>query len=199
MPIDWAGINKYYAPKEKIILFPHRPDPEKNPLMFINLIEHFFITWPEWADYKWIFCTSKKEFKAQDPVVNSKLKDISSRFDNVVILEDLSKDEFYKLLGRTSLVVSTNYNETFGYSIVEAITVGANVLVPNKFSYPEILDHNEDFMYDNIAEFIEKLPILASRKIEINPKITQNYIWTVNSWVTTMQSNHSIPASFRAT
>lgn len=50
-----------------------------------------------------------------------------------------TREDYFDLMGRASWVVSFAEQETFGYSMLEALALGANVLVPDALSYRETM------------------------------------------------------------
>lgn len=54
--------------------------------------------------------------------------------------EELSKDQYHKLLGQSKMVFSANLQETLGISCYEGALAGAMPLVPDRLSYTEMYD-----------------------------------------------------------
>lgn len=52
---------------------------------------------------------------------------------------NLPKEEYYKLLSRTKIVISLAKHEMFGISMLEAAMMGCYVIAPDNLSYPEVL------------------------------------------------------------
>jgi len=69
---------------------------------------------------------------------------------NVKYAFDLSKRDYYKLLSQSEWFVSFSYQETFGYSLQEAIAYGCKIAVPNRACYPEMVPHHN--LYNNIKQ-----------------------------------------------
>jgi glycosyltransferase involved in cell wall biosynthesis len=158
MPLNFNEIQKYKQSKEKIILFPHRPDEEKNPNIFIDIINALSSSWPEFNDYKFVFCTSKKEYKSKSKWINELIKSTMTQFNNIEIHENLNKEDYYTLLGKSSLVISTTSEENFGYCILEALALDCKILAPNCFSHPEIVHNDAELLYNNYDELLLKIP-----------------------------------------
>lgn len=66
-----------------------------------------------------------------------------------------SKDEYYELLAKSKIVISTALLEMFGIAMVEATMLGCLPLVPNRLSYKEMFW--EKFIYNDIDELHLKL------------------------------------------
>ncbi len=60
--------------------------------------------------------------------------------DRVVHVGALDRDGYHRLLAASDVVVSTADHETFGIAAVEAMAAGCVPLLPNRLSYPEIVD-----------------------------------------------------------
>jgi hypothetical protein len=59
--------------------------------------------------------------------------------------QQLTKDEYHKLLGEAKIVFSANLQETLGISAYEGILVDAIPMMPDRLSYTEMYD--EQFLY----------------------------------------------------
>ncbi|GAG99093.1 unnamed protein product, partial [marine sediment metagenome] len=152
MPLNYIDIQKYVGEKENIILFPHRPDSEKNPHVFINIIQSLSMYWDDFDQYKFVFCTSKEKYQSQQKWINALLGFTNKTFENVEIRESLSKEDYYTLLGKSKVMISTTSEENFGYCAVEAMALGCHPLLPNAFSHPEITSEDSRCLYDKIDD-----------------------------------------------
>jgi glycosyltransferase involved in cell wall biosynthesis len=74
------------------------------------------------------------------------------------------RDEYVAWLRRGSIVISTSEQENFGMSIVEAVRHGCRPLLPNRLSYPEILDRefHASCLYDTERDLVDRLDGLLS-------------------------------------
>jgi glycosyltransferase involved in cell wall biosynthesis len=99
---DWSS-------RERLVVWPHRIAPEKQPDVWNKIVERY----------------------------RSASKDAGATF---VIAKNVckTKDEYYDLLGRARVVVSTALQETFGIAMLEGLNSGAWPVVPNRLSYREL-------------------------------------------------------------
>lgn len=120
--------------RPKRIIFPHRCAPEKNPEAFYGLAAHF-------VEKGWDFViTSSRKAAAED---------LGFRRGNAWRVETgLSKQEYYEILADSRVMFSAAHQETFGYTVQEAIALGVGLVVPNRLSYPEVLESDSRFLYD---------------------------------------------------
>jgi hypothetical protein len=97
------------APKEKIIIFPHRLAPEKGVEVF---------------DQFKSFCHSRGQFKDYQFI------------KTMEVTKD--KDEYHELLSKAQFAISFAKQETFGISMIESTLSGCIPIVPDYLSYSEI-------------------------------------------------------------
>jgi glycosyltransferase involved in cell wall biosynthesis len=80
-----------------------------------------------------------------------------------------SREEYVDSLLEADVIVSTANHEFFGLSVLEAASAGVYPLVPNRLSYPEILnlgrnENTEQFFYDGtVTNLADKLSSLVAR------------------------------------
>lgn len=88
--------------------------------------------------------------------------------------QELSKDDYHRLLGESKIVFSANLQETLGISCMEALLADSFPLMPDRLTYPEM--YAEEFLYpsewaDENSDDIEKL---AERVQEIMTQWDEN-------------------------
>jgi len=105
--------------KEDFVIFPHRITPEKGL-----------------EDLKKYAKLSKKRI-----VVTSSHKTVPSVYlpSNVEFKVGLTKKEYYQILSKAKYYLTTAQQETFGYTLQEAIFFGAEIAAPARACYPEML------------------------------------------------------------
>ena len=127
-----------YVEKEDFVIWPHRWCNEKGIDELIQFAKN---------TNKKIVVTSSGP--AKDCGTNLP-KNIEFKFN-------LTKKEYFTLMAKARWYLSTAYQETFGYTIQEAIFFGCNILVPNRACCPEMVparnvydDINQvDYMFDS--------------------------------------------------
>ena len=129
LPVDYSGLDNYLGmEKEKIVIFNGRLCDEKQPWLFEELerkIKNLGAEETNWKDATFI--------KTQE--------------------ENLNKDEYYSLLGRSACTVSYALQENFGFGIAEAAYLGSTPVVPNRLVYPELYDSK--YLYDSFEESVD--------------------------------------------
>lgn len=124
LPIDYSGMADISINKEDIVVFNGRLCDEKQPYLFDEL---------------------EKQVKAK-----MHLSDV--QFIKTQEL-NLSKEDYYKLLAKSKVVVSYALQENFGFGIAEATYLGCFPVLPNKLVYPEL--YESDFLYDTFDESVD--------------------------------------------
>lgn len=121
---DTDYVASFYgiAPKIKnSVIWPHRPCAEKRFDLFLEAARnnpelHFIIT-------------------SGGPC----RIDVASLPSNVDYLYNLTKKDYYRIFAHSEGYLSTAYQETFGYTIQEAIYYGCKIICPNHACYPEFV------------------------------------------------------------
>lgn len=77
-------------------------------------------------------------------------KKVERDFSNIIRKECNSWEEYYKFLSQAKILLITSKEDTFNYSIMEAVMNGTVVLAPNRLAFPELLPR--EYLYDNYTE-----------------------------------------------
>ena len=84
--------------------------------------------------------------------------------DRLVHFGFAEDDAYRRLLGEASIVVSTAVHEFFGIAVLEAMAAGAFAILPDRLSYPELLDGpevgeatRERCLYDSHEGLVDRL------------------------------------------
>lgn len=105
-------------------------------------------------------------------------KELGDKYEFVVCQrQELSKQEYHTMLGKSKLVFSANLQETLGISCYEGAIVGAIPMVPDRLSYSEM--YMDEFKYP--SEWTESWDSYQQHKTSIIHKIVV-YMDTYNQW-----------------
>lgn len=115
--------------KEDYIIFPHRLSKEKGIDDFLYFAHK--------CQKKIIVTSGGNPIEIEMP-------------NNVIYKSNLSKKEYYKIMSKAKWYLSTAYQETFGYTLQEAIHFDCEIAVPNRACYPEMVP--DECLYNNIDE-----------------------------------------------
>ena len=120
--------------KEDFVIWPHRFSKEKG---IDELVE-----FAKFTDKKIIITSS------------GPAKDLGKLPKNIEYRHSLTKSEYFDLMRRAKWYLSTAYQETFGYTIQEAIYFGCEILVPNRACCPEMVPAKN--VYESVYEIETK-------------------------------------------
>lgn len=120
--------------KEDFVIWPHRFSEEKGIAELIEFAKN---------TKKKIIITS-----------SGPAKDLGKLPKNIEYRHSLTKAEYFDLMRRAKWYLSTAYQETFGYTIQEAIYFGCEILVPNRACCPEMVPAKN--VYNSVDEIEAK-------------------------------------------
>jgi len=142
-------------PKEDYIIFPHRISVEKGMNDFFSIAELM-------SDKKFIITSSSKN------------KSDITLPKNVEYVYNLTKAEYYGYMSKAKYYLSTAYQETFGYTLREALMYDCVIAAPNRLCYTEMLDK------ENLYDAIEEVPLIFEKEniasIDIVNKYSNNIV-----------------------
>jgi len=120
--------------KEDFVIWPHRFSEEKGIAELIEFAKN---------TKKKIIITS-----------SGPMKHLGFLPKNIEYRHSLTKAEYFDLMRRAKWYLSTAYQETFGYTIQEAIYFGCEILVPNRACCPEMVPAKN--VYNSVDEIETK-------------------------------------------
>ncbi len=156
---------------------------DKNPEMFFSVLQKL-----KNQNIPFKLSVIGEQFK-NSPEIFDKAKKIFD--ENIVNWGYISSySEYQKALTKIDILVSTADHEFFGVSVLEAIDAGVYPLLPQKLSYPELLQlnkksQNKKFFYDGSEINLEnKLLNIVDRfnngTVSFNlQEIANQYYWTI--------------------
>lgn len=117
------------------VIFPHRLDKDKGVEEFIDLMKSF-------PEYSFAVTIPQKDSSGE-------YFDAISRQHNCEVIAGENDKEHFETLQNSKVVLSTAYQENFGYSVLKSMCAGCVPLVPNRLVYPEFIP--EQYRYDDAA------------------------------------------------
>jgi glycosyltransferase involved in cell wall biosynthesis len=139
-----SQIGDFAGDRDIDVIFPHRPDHEKRPGVFLDLMEQ---VQRSLGPLRIVFTTGRPTYRStNDPDTLRRIQAWQVQ-GLCEVHTGLSRADFYRLLRRSKVVMSTAIEENFGYAIVEGMTFGALPLLPDGFSYPELVQGDKRFLY----------------------------------------------------
>jgi glycosyltransferase involved in cell wall biosynthesis len=174
--------------KTPIILWNHRWEYDKNPDMFFKILFELkdkginfslIVVGEKYKDYPEIFNKAKK-----------KLKNNILHFGYCE-----SYKEYLDLIKKSNILPVTSFQDFFGISIVEAVSYGNYPILPDRLSYPELFDYNNnsDLFYKDETELKNKLINVINNIENIKDKLNNlsGYMFEKYSW-TTMSKKYDL-------
>jgi glycosyltransferase involved in cell wall biosynthesis len=141
-----AGNNLVPFDQRKLrVCFASRWDQEKNPDFYLQLIKDWYarddrMWYPEFAIFTGgTLRSNKQEFVDMARELESK--------GQLKIYENLAKDEYYRLLADSRVLINTALQDWTSNTVSEADALGCNVLFPAYRSFPEVFANDHERMY----------------------------------------------------
>jgi glycosyltransferase involved in cell wall biosynthesis len=143
---DTEDVQSEIKEKERTVIFPHRLDSEKNPQLFFDLAREIHRIDPT---VKFVITSSRKTLASNiHPLCIP---------DFVELKIGLTKQQYYDELAKAKVLFSSAYQETFGYALNEGLQLGCVPICPRRLSYPEVLEGNDDLLYETFDEAVAKV------------------------------------------
>lgn len=148
-----------------LIIWNHRWEFDKQPALFFRALETVL---GRGRDFRLALLGENFQFVPQEFLA------ARDRFGDRIVHYGYVKErnDYLDWLRRGSIVISTALQENFGISVVEAIRHGSVPLLPDRLSYPELLEErfHSVCLYRDPAELAEKLNefLISPEKLEVH-------------------------------
>jgi len=94
---------------------------------------------------------------------------INKKFGEIKRIETNNWEDYYKFLSSSKVLLISSQEDTFNYTILEAINNNTIVLAPNRLCFPELLDN--EYLYDNFEDLEIKLDKILNSETYLVPKL----------------------------
>lgn len=185
-----AKDNDKFKYEKPTIIWPNRFDVEKRPAELLNLAEQH----PEW---NFVICTSRKKLTT-DPKCEA-IVSAARQTDNIIIHEGLTKKQYYEIMSRCHVYLTTSIEENFGICLLEAITLGLHPVARKGLSHSELLKNRKDCLFTTTEE-MEELIEKALNHPQVMPKqLYLRYDWSIDRMLVEMGliSEDNVPKHYR--
>ena len=137
-----ATVNPF-ADRTMRVGFAARFDQEKQPDFYMDLIE----MWHDQGPFPVEFAVfSGGPLRSNNPKYLERARALAAE-GKLTIYENLSKNEYYKLLGDTRVLFNCALQDWVSNTVSEADTLGSNVLYPAYRSFPETFANDPNRLY----------------------------------------------------
>jgi len=130
-----------------------------------------FVIWPHrWCEEKGIkeLLQFAKNTKKKIIITSSgPKKDLGKLPKNIEYRYGLTKAEYFELMAKARWYLSNGFQETYGFTVQEAIFFNCNILVPNRACYAEMVP--DKCVYDSVEDIDKKFD---------NEDLTVSMQWT---------------------
>lgn len=99
---------------------------------------------------------------------------------NVFYYSNLTKRKYYEIFARCDGYLSTAYQETFGYTVQEAIYFGCKIICPDYACYPEYVDKSSIVSFTEMQENNFLTDAMESRNLRKSTQMMDNAKYVVN-------------------
>lgn len=93
--------------------------------------------------------------------------------------ENMSKEEYYKLLSKAKVVVSYALQENFGYGIAEAVMLGCAPVLPKRLVYPEL--YHKKYLYDTFDDSCRMVQYFIDNYDTVKPDLSNDTNLIINN------------------
>lgn len=122
------------------VAYTSRWDTEKNPGMFLDLVESR-------TDLSFVVCTGHPDLLGSDSQAITRAKRVVSKGKNLTVFSDCTKGRYYAVLSKCRVQFNASLQDWVSFTLLEALTFGCSPLYPNTRSFPDTLQFYEPSLY----------------------------------------------------
>ena len=180
---------KPFEERKMRVAFTARWDQEKQPDFYMDLIEEWYEKYGKKHGIE--FCLlSGGELRSNNDSYMKRTKKLQKQ-KKLVIHENLSKNDYYRILNDTRVVFNCALQDWVSNTVSEGDALGCNVLFPAYRSFPETFANDRDRLYIpwSIDDVIDKMHPLLSIEHPNQGKISDWTNGTIDRCIDIMQGD----------
>ena len=180
---------KPFEERKMRVAFTARWDQEKQPDFYMDLIEEWYERYGKKHGIE--FCLlSGGELRSNNDSYMKRTKKLQKQ-KKLVIHENLSKNDYYRILNDTRVVFNCALQDWVSNTVSEGDALGCNVLFPAYRSFPETFANDRDRLYIpwSIDDVIDKMHPLLSIEHPNQGKISDWTNGTIDRCIDIMQGD----------
>ena len=180
---------KPFEERKMRVAFTARWDQEKQPDFYMDLIEEWYKKYGK--NHGIEFCLlSGGELRSNNDSYMKRTKKLQKQ-KKLVIHENLSKNDYYRILNDTRVVFNCALQDWVSNTVSEGDALGCNVLFPAYRSFPETFANDRDRLYIpwSIDDVIDKMHPLLSIEHPNQGKISDWTNGTIDRCIDIMQDD----------
>ena len=180
---------KPFEERKMRVAFTARWDQEKQPDFYMDLIEEWYKRYGKKHGIE--FCLlSGGELRSNNDSYMKRTKKLQKQ-KKLVIHENLSKNDYYRILNDTRVVFNCALQDWVSNTVSEGDALGCNVLFPAYRSFPETFANDRDRLYIpwSIDDVIDKMHPLLSIEHPNQGKISDWTNGTIDRCIDIMQGD----------
>ena len=180
---------KPFEERKMRVAFTARWDQEKQPDFYMDLIEEWYKRYGK--DHGIEFCLlSGGELRSNNDSYMKRTKKLQKQ-KKLVIHENLSKNDYYRILNDTRVVFNCALQDWVSNTVSEGDALGCNVLFPAYRSFPETFANDRDRLYVpwSIDDVIDKMHPLLGIEHPNQGKISDWTNGTIDRCIDIMEGN----------
>jgi len=180
---------KPFEERKMRVAFTARWDQEKQPDFYMDLIEEWYARYGKKHGIE--FCLlSGGELRSNNDSYMKRTKKLQKQ-KKLVIHENLSKNDYYRILNDTRVVFNCALQDWVSNTVSEGDALGCNVLFPAYRSFPETFANDRDRLYIpwSIDDVIDKMHPLLSVQHQNQGKISDWTNGTIDRCIDIMQGD----------
>ena len=180
---------KPFEERKMRVAFTARWDQEKQPDFYMDLIEEWYKRYGK--NHGIEFCLlSGGELRSNNDSYMKRTKKLQKQ-KKLVIHENLSKNDYYRILNDTRVVFNCALQDWVSNTVSEGDALGCNVLFPAYRSFPETFANDRDRLYIpwSLDDVIDKMHPLLSIEHPNQGKISDWTNGTIDRCIDIMQDD----------